>query len=36
VQRVALFDNWRSPQKTLASPGAASHPASASDRALAN
>jgi MoaA/NifB/PqqE/SkfB family radical SAM enzyme len=37
VQRVALFDNWRSPQKTpLASPAAKSSPASASDRALAN
>ena len=37
VQRVALFDNWRSPQKTpLASPAAQSSPAPASDRALAN
>jgi MoaA/NifB/PqqE/SkfB family radical SAM enzyme len=37
VQRVALFDNWRSPQKTpLASPAAKSSPAPASDRALAN
>jgi len=37
VQRVALFDNWRSPQKTLqAGPAAKSSPAPASDRALAN
>ena len=37
VQRVALFDNWRSPQKTpLASPAPKSSPAPASDRALAN
>jgi MoaA/NifB/PqqE/SkfB family radical SAM enzyme len=37
VQRVALFDNWRAPQKTpLAGPAANSNPAPASDRALAN
>jgi MoaA/NifB/PqqE/SkfB family radical SAM enzyme len=37
VQRVALFDNWRSPQKTpLASPAGKSSTAPASDRALAN
>jgi len=44
VQRVALFDNWRSPQKTAPAraraegvPGAVpAPPAAASDRALAN
>jgi MoaA/NifB/PqqE/SkfB family radical SAM enzyme len=43
VQRVALFDNWRSPQKTLAArargavaPAKVAAAAPASDRALAN